>query len=277
MQGHASLTAKGAATHRAVHQLLEDGAIFHDPLAVPILGEDPEAIVLEAKENPERRPMRLFIAARSRIAEDRLAAAVARGLRQAVVLGAGLDTLALRNPHFEAGLKVFEVDHPKTQEWKRARIAEAGLPADRSRFAPIDFERQDLFDALANAGFKRDAPAFFIWLGVVPYLTRPAIEGTLKALARAPAEVVFDYSEPPEAFEGARRDYIEARMKRVAELGEPWLSFFRPAEMAALIDSAGFADFDDLGPYEIALYLGSPSPPAPGAPGGHVVHARSRV
>ena len=121
--GQPSQTAQRAAAHRAAHQLLEHGRIFHDPLAVQILGESPGTIAREAAANPERRGMRLFIAARARFAESAVAAAVQRGVRQLVVLGAGLDTFAYRNPH--ADLRVFEVDHPATQAWKRQRLAEA--------------------------------------------------------------------------------------------------------------------------------------------------------
>jgi methyltransferase (TIGR00027 family) len=168
--GQPSLTARGAAGHRAAHQLLEDGRIFRDPLAVRILGGDPDEIAREAEAAPSRRPMRLFIAVRTRFAEDALAAAAERGARQLVVLGAGLDTFAHRNPHEGAGLRVFEVDHPATQAWKRARLAEAGLAAPPSlTFAPVDFERQTLADGLAAAGFDPAAPSFFTWLGVVPY------------------------------------------------------------------------------------------------------------
>src|SRR5579885_538610 len=152
MQAQASLTAKGAATHRAVHQLLEGGSIFSDPLAVAILGEDPETIVREAEENPARRFMRLFIATRSRLAEDRLAEAVARGVRQLVVLGAGLDTFGLRNPHRAQGLRVFELDHPATQAWKRERIAATVTgEAPGLTFVAVDFERQSFLDELAKA------------------------------------------------------------------------------------------------------------------------------
>ncbi|HEV3045134.1 MAG TPA: class I SAM-dependent methyltransferase [Roseiarcus sp.] len=276
MQGHASLTAKGAATHRAVHQLLEGGEIFSDPLAVAILGEDPEAILREAQENPERRILRLFIAARSRFAEERLAAAVAHGVRQLVVLGAGLDTFGLRNPHREKGLNVFEVDHPATQAWKRERIEAAAPSKPQSLcFVSVDFERQSFFEELAKAGFDRQAPTFVMWLGVVPYLTREAIIATLAALACASAEVVFNYGEPLEAFSGARRAYMEAFHARVAALGEPFLSRFRPAEMAALLGEAGFRRLEDFGPHEMAVYLGAAAPPAPGTPGGHVVYASS--
>jgi methyltransferase (TIGR00027 family) len=276
MRGEASLTAKGAATHRAVHQLLEGGHIFNDPFAVSILGEDADAITREAEENPGHRTLRLFIAARSRFAEQRLSEAVARGARQLVVLGAGLDTFGLRNPHRAAGLKVFEVDHPATQAWKRQRIdAFAAAETPSIVFVSVDFEQQSFIDELVKAGFDSTAPAFVMWLGVVPYLTREAIMATLKALAHISAEVVFDYGEPVEAFSGARRAYMEALMKRAAAAGEPLLSRFHPPEIAALLSEAGFAQIEDFGPHEMGVYLGAPSPPASGAPGGHVVHARS--
>jgi methyltransferase (TIGR00027 family) len=278
MQGQASQTAKGAATHRAVHQLLEGGEIFSDPFAVAILGEDPDAIIRDAEENPSRLPLRLFVAARSRLAEDRLAeAVVGRGVRQLVVLGAGLDTFGLRNPHRDKGLKVFEVDHPATQAWKRERIAEATSEPPALHFVSVDFEKQSFLDELIKAGFDPQAPGFVMWLGVMPYLSREAIFSTLRALASVGAEVAFDYGEPLDAFSGARRAYLEAMEARVAALGEPFLSRFRPAEMATLLGETGFARREDFGPHEMAVYLGTASPPPSGTPGGHVVHAQSRL
>ena len=129
--GKPSRTALAAARHRAAHQLLEYGRIFADPLALRILGEDADAIAREAAENPSARRMRIFIAARTRFAEDALAAAVERGVRQLVVLGAGLDTYAWRGGMRER-VRIFEVDHPATQAWKRQRLAEAG-----SRCLPV--------------------------------------------------------------------------------------------------------------------------------------------
>src|ERR1700753_492779 len=123
--GQPSRTALAAASYRAAHQLLEGGRIFADPLAAPILGVPAAELFREEMRAPATRGMRLFIAARSRFAEDSLAAAVARGVRQYVLLGAGLDTFAYRNP-FD-GLRVFEVDYPATQAWKRDRVADAGL------------------------------------------------------------------------------------------------------------------------------------------------------
>ena len=118
---------------------------------------------------------RLFTASRNRIAEDALSAAVEKGIRQIVILGAGLDTFALRNPH-GAKVHIYEVDHPATQAGKRQRLAQTqvALPTWLV-FVPADFERDDLRHALAGAGFQQDAPAFFTWLGVVPYLTPQAV------------------------------------------------------------------------------------------------------
>ena len=124
--GQASRTALGAAGHRAAHQVLERGFVFADPLALAILGQDADEAIALAKEKPERRPLRLFIAMRSRFAEDMARRAMAEGVRQILVLGAGLDTFAYRIEPAE-GLRVFELDHPATQRDKRRRLAEARI------------------------------------------------------------------------------------------------------------------------------------------------------
>src|ERR1700709_1732986 len=150
-----SRTALGAAGLRAAHQVLDGAAIFADPLALRILGPDADDLVREAQAeaDPFRQRLRWFIAIRSRIAEDALAASIKRGVRQLVVLGAGLDTYAYRGPHARE-LRIFEVDHPATQAWKRERLAEAdiALPAALT-FVPIDFEREALGDGRARGGF----------------------------------------------------------------------------------------------------------------------------
>ena len=207
--GLPSRTALGAAGHRAAHQVLERGFIFSDPLALRILGTDAEAAIAEAEHEPRKRALRLFIAVRTRFAEDALAAAVARGASQLVVLGAGLDTYAYRAD--PKGLRVFEVDHPATQAWKRERLAEAAIAIPKTlTFAPIDFERDTLADGMAAAGFNPARQTFFTWLGVTPYLTERAVFATLGFIASLPggAHVVFDYSNP------ARRD----RRRRAARL-----------------------------------------------------------
>lgn len=234
LAGRPSRTALGAAMHRAVHQTLEGGVIFSDPYAIQILDEEARDGLSAMAGDPAHRPMRLFLAARSRFSEETMANCVARGTRQIVILGAGLDTFSLRNPH--AGVTIYEVDYPATQAWKRERLAQAGASLPPSLvFAPVDFERQSLADGLATAGFHSDQPAYFQWLGVVPYLTLEAIVATLDFIAGIPkAEVVFDYGEPFDNYPPAMRANIMAVAESTAARGEPWLSMFNPPEMAEI-------------------------------------------
>lgn len=274
IQGEPSRTALAAATHRAIHQALEGGRVFADPLAVRILGKSPAELRAEA-ETAERAPMRFFVCARARLAEERIAAAVARGLRQVVVLGAGLDTFAYRHP-YGASLAVFEVDHPATQGWKRQRLAAAGIAAPPGlRHVPVDFEVDTLGQALATAGFDHAAPAFFLWLGVVPYLTEAAIFGTLGWMAALPggAEVVFDYGDPPETLPEATRAWLRARAAQVAALGEAWISFFEAETLIPRLRALGFDEVLDTPSAALAERFGLAT--TGGTRGGHVLYARA--
>jgi len=275
--GQPSHTARGAAAYRAIHQTLEGGVIFSDPFAARILDEETRARLDETAADPSLRPMRLFIAARSRFSEDTLAACVARGVRQVVVLGAGLDTFSLRNPHAGQGVRVFEVDYPATQAWKRERLKQAGLAVPASlTFAPVDFERQSLAEGLKAAGFQADRPAFFQWLGVVPYLTREAVSLTLDFIARVPeSEVVFDYAEPFENYPADRRADVMEVAARAASRGEPWLSLFDPAELSKMLRNKGFGIVEDLGLAEIAeRFYGALKQGIVIGPGAHIVRAQ---
>jgi methyltransferase (TIGR00027 family) len=280
-----SRTAYAAAAYRAAHQVLEEGRIFRDPLALAILGQDAAAVRRAAEAGPARRGMRFFIAARTSFAEAALARGVEeRGVRQLVVLGAGLDTFACRNPF--PGLRVFEVDHPATQAWKRRRLEEAGIAApDSLVFAPVDFEREALLDGLIGAGFDPARRTFFTWLGVVPYLTEAAIDSTLREVAgiAGGGEVVFDYSNPPASLSPEMSAMHARRAARVAAAGEPFLSYF---DLHARLKALGFDEIEDLGPPGlVARYLeprdfaapprGGGAGPVPDR-GGHVVFAATR-
>lgn len=217
--GQPSQTARGAAAYRAMHQTHESAAIFHDPFAERILDDETRATLDEHAANPSTRGMRLFIVSRSRFSEEALAACVGRGAGQVVVLGAGLDTFSLRNPFLH--VRVFEVDFPATQAWKRQQLQSAGLAVPETLvFAPVDFERESLADGLARAGFRRDQPAFFQWLGVVPYLSSEAISSALDFIVSIPnAAVVFDYTEPFENHPPERRANLMATAERAASPG----------------------------------------------------------
>ena len=220
--------------------------------------------------------MRLFIAMRSRFAEDSARRAVEEGVRQILVLGAGLDTFAYRLEPAE-DLRVFELDHPATQGEKRRRLAEAEI-AEPGHIAYVahDFEGGSMTAALEAAGLDADKRTFVIWLGVVtPYLTQEAVYATLGELARLPggAEVVFDYANPPQAIEeGAVRDFHREMAERVAASGEPFRGYFDSDELRARAPSLGFSEIEDLDRATlIGRYLPDfPVPPRPG-PGGHVV------
>jgi len=264
------------AGQRAAHQLLDHGAILDDPYAVRILGEHADDVLQALKGHPLASVGRLFTAARSRIAEDALSKAVERGIRQLVILGAGLDTFAHRNPH-AARLSVFEVDHPATQAWKRQRLVEADLaPPPWLTFVPVDFERDDLQQKLNSAGFQCTSAAFFTWLGVVPYLTHDAIGSTLEYMASIQnSEVVFDYMEPPEAFSEEMREVVTKRTEQLEKTGERWASRFEPSAMAAILRARGFCDIEDIGFGQIASRFGRDIQGlATGQAGVHVVHAK---
>ena len=241
---------------RAAHQLVDVPLVFEDPLAVPILGHA-TAGWLEANLDRENgraaRSLRAFMAVRSRFAEDGLADAVRRGARQYVVLGAGLDTFAYRNPYRDR-LRVFEVDHPATQAWKRSQLAEAGIePPPWLTFAPVDFERQTAIEGLTAAGFKETEPAFFAWLGVTMYLERETVMAMFRTIASLPAGsgVAFDYGIDPKLLGVVERLVLGEFSRRVAAIGEPWTTFFAPATLAADLRALGFDAIDDLTPAEI--------------------------
>jgi methyltransferase (TIGR00027 family) len=249
-----SRTAFRVAVRRATHQLYDPPPlVFEDPYVVRILGAQGQAELEAARKNlnePANLALRAFLICRSRYAEDCLAQAVAQGVRQYVLLGAGLDTFAHRNPH--PGLRVFEVDHPATQAWKRSLVEAAGLPHPPALiYAPCNFECESLDRQLAAAGFDPAIPAFFAWLGVVPYLTLPAFRATVGYIASgAPGSgLVFDYAQPRHVLsfrEQLARDHFAAR---VAKAGEPFQLYFTPAEAARQL--ADFFNLEDQGCHEL--------------------------
>jgi methyltransferase (TIGR00027 family) len=252
-QATPSRTALSVALRRAAHQLHDSPLVFDDPLAVAVLGE---AYAEELRRTPLRadRPfsigLRAFLVARSRYAEDNLRGAVENGVEQYVLLGAGLDTFAYRNPHRR--LRVFEVDHPATQQWKRELLQRNSILIPESlTYAPVDFEHQSLSAQLGEAGFDHRAPAFFAWLGVVPYLTLEAFRSTLGFIAgQSPGSgVTLDYGQPRAVLPLLERLAHDSLASRVEKAGEPFRLFFEPAEMAAELSS--FRRIEDLGGPEI--------------------------
>lgn len=258
--GVPSKTALGAALYRAAHQLVDHPSIFADPLALRIVGAGGPGAptsALDRRKAAGESAMRAFIAARSRYAEDCFERLYRRGVRQYLVLGAGLDTYAYRCAL--DGVRFLEVDHPATQAWKLERLASAGIaiPA-RVSLAPDDLGAESLRFGLARGGFDLSRPALVAWLGVTPYLAREDVLGTLRAVARDLAdgsEVVFDFASPtgfdPRAL--AARASLAARLRAV---GEPLRSTFTPDTLAAELEFLGLSLVEIAGANELnALYF----------------------
>jgi methyltransferase (TIGR00027 family) len=249
---------------RAAHQVHDARPlVFDDPFAIPILPPDAR---LEIQRTPSasRKPfsaaLRAFMVCRARFAEDVLAAGVRdHGVQQALILGAGLDTFALRNPY--PNLRVFEVDHPATQSWKRELLTASKLPLpDTLSFAPVDFESQSLRQQLLHAGFNFNLPTATAWLGVVPYLTSEAFAATARVLSRLPAgsSLVFDYSQPREVLSPIEQLMLDSLSARVAQTGEPFQLFFTPQQLAEELSWHNLTVVEDLdGPALNARYLAS--------------------
>jgi methyltransferase (TIGR00027 family) len=228
-------TAFPAAALRAAHAAKgAEPKIFRDDLAMRLLPiSEAEVFAIQARVPAASAATAIL---RSRVAEDRLEAARAR-LNQYVVLGAGLDSYALRKGESLGALIVYEVDDPPFQRWKRARIDEVGLKAPpQLRFAPCDFERMSVSDALAAVGFDADAPCFISWLGVMQYLTREAAMETLRwAGARAKgSEIVFTFLEYGQGAD-ANRPFPPPPP------GVKNLMYNTPEEVSGMLREAGFS------------------------------------
>ena len=246
----ASRTALGTVYMRAAHQLFDkQPRILDDPVALSLLAPVALQRIKDKADHfrtPERLALRAHVVLRSRFAEDRLAAAVLRGITQYVILGAGFDTFALRQPPWAHALKILEVDHPGTQAMKRSYLAAAGLAMpENAAFANIDFEHESLCDGLLKYHVSMDEPTFFSWLGVTMYLKEDAIDAVLRSVATFPAgsEIVLTFAPPP-------GDSPSPLAQRAESLDEPWVSYFKPDALEAKLRSAGFSKVEFLSPAE---------------------------
>jgi methyltransferase (TIGR00027 family) len=250
-----SQTAIACALLRAAHDLLDDAPkILADPFARDFIGlasDEELRKALDAFAPRDFRRMRTLFALRSRYAEDQLSIAVERGILQYVILGAGLDSFAFRRPDLMRALHVYEVDHPASQSWKRARLAELGVAVPPTlHYVPIDLEHTILSSRLAGGGFNRDAQAFFSWLGVTQYLDRDSVLNTLREIASVTAsgsELVVQYIVPPATLSQEEGELVAALADRSASMGEPWLSFFEPKDLEIHLKRIGFGEIEHFG------------------------------
>jgi methyltransferase (TIGR00027 family) len=270
----ASVTALATSLIRAVHTRCDTPTIMVDPYAERLVTDAERSVLLDQLARmlkPERQeeiraitdraqaldvtvranPAYAAVLVRARYTEDLLAAAVGRGVRQYVLIGAGMDTFAFRRRELAGRLQVFEIDHPATQAMKRQRLNDAGLePPSNLHFVAADLETESVAEALSRAPYTPSEPGFFAALGVTHYLTREANLDLLRAIGRYAApgsEVVFDYLDrdaftPDRASDDAKRLAAER-----AKSDEPWVSGFDPQRLAADLSSTGLALIEDLG------------------------------
>jgi methyltransferase (TIGR00027 family) len=279
------MTAMGTALMRAIHTRLDRPPLIDDPWGDRlILGDERDAMlaVVDAQDLDaalRAHPSYGTVILRTRYAEDALADAIARGICQYVIVGAGMDSFALRRPPFARDLEIFELDHPATQEFKVRRLADCqiALPPGLHLVA-ADLSETGLDAALATSPFRSDGSAFFSWLGVTPYLTSDANLATLRAIAAcasAASELVFSYIDQRIFDHPAEPSPIQEARAALASAGEPWVSGFHPDQLAGDLRGAGLELVEDLGPQELhARYCNHRADSLTPSPSTHVARAR---
>lgn len=269
--GEPSWTAIASAASRAAHLALHPGPKIHvDDYALRLVGlpgADALRQALEGAGMPALRRTAAYFALRHCFSEERLLAAVERGVGQVVLLGAGLDSLALRDPELAARVQLYEVDHPDTQRWKRERIADLGLAEPAVTYVPVDFEHQDLGNELSAASLDFEQPIFYSWLGVTQYIDKNASFETLALIAKSQngSELVFDFVLADESLSEDEQPVNRAYADASERLGEPWISQFIPEELEVELFHLGFGTIERLTP-EVAkerYYAGQPSEVSP--------------
>ena len=250
-QRKASSTMIRSSLMRAVHQVLDaDPKNLDDPLAVGLVeGSSREEILGATPDSWPPSWFRSIFPLRSRYTEDSLAEAVAKGIGQYVLLGAGMDTFGYRQPIWAGKLRIFEIDHPESQKIKREYLVRRGIAVPANvEFAPIDFEHQSLAEGLAASSLDHRAPAFFSWLGVTQYLTREAIDSTLRFVLSMPrrSELAMEFIVPPDSWTPEEAGFLTMVLPAVADIGEPWLTYFTPAEISAHLLKLGFSSVSHL-------------------------------
>ena len=250
-----SKTALGVAVLRAVHQRIDSTPkILDDPVSAQLIDS---SVISQIPVDPSRFQtpqsigLRAHVVLRSRYAEDRLAKAVERGIRQHISLGAGLDTFAYRQPTWAHTLRIFEVDQPASQGDKCDRLQKAGIEIPPNvEFVPIDFETTSLSEGLQKSSFDPSAPTFISWLGVMIYLSQDAIDAVMKFAASRPhhSEIVFTFSQPHN--EQDQSGFAES----AAKVGEPWKAYITSDDLIEYLRRLGFTEITIPAPAEIEAW-----------------------
>jgi methyltransferase (TIGR00027 family) len=294
----ASNTALATSLMRALHTRLDPNPLIDDPwgdrlvpesvregfrqVALARMDADAQKAAMAAPGALldvvlRRSPAYANVITRTRYAEDALKAAVNRGVRQYVLVGAGFDSFILRRPAFSADLEIFEIDHPATQSLKIGRISALEILLPESvHFIASDLSLENVATALSRSAFRADQASFFSWLGVSMYLTREANLATLRSIARcalAGSELAFTYVD--ERLLQSQSEGFRALQERVTAAGEPFISGFDPKRIGASLRDCGLELCEDLCGEEIAARYGRIDPSHQGHSGfSHIALAR---
>lgn len=254
LPGQPSRTMLRSAIRRAAHQLFDDPLILNDPIVVGLVPEASESAIRDSLDEPgapEAKLFRCMFAMRSRFAEDRLAQAAVRGVRQYVMVGAGLDTFPWRQPDFAKTMQIFAADHPASLAWTQGRLRQHGLSKPSNlTYVPADLEERRLGEQLTACGFERQAASFCSVLGVMQYLDRETIDAlfAFAATLAKGSELVFSFAPPDDQSDGEDRDAFISFGRRPSALGEPWKSRLHPTDLATQLTDFGFSDIFHLTP-----------------------------
>ncbi|WP_180023240.1 class I SAM-dependent methyltransferase [Acinetobacter sp. YH1901134] len=261
--GHASRTAQAAAAIRANHYLYANQPVFSDPYAFHLTSPIWRRLLSNRtciKALNSKIPNQTFglltaqVVARSRYAEDQLEKAVQQGIKQYVLIGAGLDSFVLRLAQKYSDIKIFEVDHPDTQTLKIRSLQKLGHIPDHVDFVSIDFEKENLVYALKRSSYNTEQPAFFSWLGTTHYLKPETTMSTLQTIAEFAAsgsELVLDYSIPYQDLTGIERVGSFAVSKFTNFLSEPIIGSFHSDELHRAVTKLGYIVLEDLSAHDI--------------------------
>src|SRR5215471_15758580 len=254
-------TAETVAFMRALHLLVDDDPkILEDPLASTFLDSGRAAALQttpQAYRTSESCAFRAIFVVRQRYAEDQLADAMVRGVRQYVILGAGLDSLAYRRRDWQKTLQIYEVDRPEVQQWKRQRLAELGIKVPKNlTFVPLDLETGSLSEALAASPHRRDEPTFYSWLGVTQYLSEGAVFETLRSvssLSSSGSEIVFQIMLPRSGLNALDAEIATTASQFAARRGEHWRTFLDPLSLESRLREMGFTEVLHFGAGEASI------------------------
>jgi methyltransferase (TIGR00027 family) len=246
-----SKTAVWVAAVRAAHLLYDHPVICEDKFAIELIGRrwrwivnTPPLFRLALRHVMGMTNTRGRLLIRARYAEEKLDAAMRAGIDQYVILGAGLDSFAWRRPDAAGRLTIFEIDHPRSQAAKRGRLKECGLTVPAHlEFIPVDFGRETVAEALARSRYSSGRRAFISMLGTAQYLSREALATTLRSIASAAApgsELVLSYIQPTRLVDPALLPDHERAIRKSAQAGEPFVSFYDPAEFPQEVCALGY-------------------------------------